>query len=153
MADFYGTIRQGLKEKLGCVLFQLPPNLAYTDERLNRIINSLDNSILNVMEFRHPSWWNADVYSELGKKNISFCGMSHPTLPNDIVSNTSHLYYRMHGENQLYASEYSLKDLRKFAADINDKRNIKEADIYFNNDIHAYAPKNAQELNRIVAKG
>jgi uncharacterized protein YecE (DUF72 family) len=150
LSDFYSTIREGLKEKLGCVLFQLPPNMIYTGERLTKIVNSLDNSFLNVIEFRHPSWWTDDVYRELSRYNISFCGMSHPTLPRDIISNTSLLYYRMHGEGQLYASEYSLKDLQKLADTIKARRNVKEAYLFFNNDIHAYAPKNAQELNSIV---
>jgi len=72
ISDFYNTIEEGLKEKLGKVLFQMPPRFDYTEERLEKIINSLDTSFDKVVEFRHNSWWNATVYNELAKNKISF---------------------------------------------------------------------------------
>lgn len=48
--DFYSTVAEGLKEKLGCILFQLPPRYNYTNERLQNIISSLDHSFNNVIE-------------------------------------------------------------------------------------------------------
>jgi uncharacterized protein YecE (DUF72 family) len=79
--EFYNTVQEGLQDKLGCILFQLPPNYTYTEERLQRIISSLHKTVKNVVEFRHESWWNDVVYKELAKKEITFCGMSHPHLP------------------------------------------------------------------------
>jgi len=118
LGDFYGTIREGLKEKLGTVLFQLPPRTDYTEERLEKIIGSVDNSFVNVLEFRHDSWWNAEVYRKLAKAKITFCGMSHPDHPQDIIHNTSTLYYRLHGIPELYKSPYSLPKLKKIANEI-----------------------------------
>ncbi len=86
--DFYSTVSDGLKEKPGCILFQLPPSYNYTDERVQNIISSLDHSFDNVIEFRHTTWWNMVVYDELAKKSITFCGMSHPLLPDEIIQNT-----------------------------------------------------------------
>lgn len=40
--DFYGTVHEGLKDKLGCVLFQMPPRMAYKEEKLQQIIDNLD---------------------------------------------------------------------------------------------------------------
>ena len=57
LSDFYSTTRNGLQEKLGCILFQFPERFRYTEERLARILNNVDNSFLNVVEFRHSSWW------------------------------------------------------------------------------------------------
>ena len=51
MSSFYNTARDGLQEKLGCILFQLPPNFHYSEEHLQRIIDNLDSSFLNVVEF------------------------------------------------------------------------------------------------------
>ena len=70
ISDFYSTIEEGLKEKLGTVLFQMPPRFDYTEERLEKIINSLDTSFNNVVEFRHVSWWNVVVYKELANNKI-----------------------------------------------------------------------------------
>lgn len=150
ISDFYQVINEGLREKLACVLFQLPPSFSYSEERLERIINSLDRSSLNVVEFRHASWWTEHVYQELGKHNITFCGMSHPVLPKGIICNTPLLYHRMHGEGQLYASDYTDTQLRKLADEIRSHSNLKEAFIYFNNDINTYAPNNALKLNSMI---
>ncbi|MDF3076959.1 MAG: hypothetical protein K0S09_848 [Sphingobacteriaceae bacterium] len=146
LSDFYNTCRDGLQEKLGCVLFQMPPRLGYSPEFLKRIINSLDNSFLNVVEFRNESWWRQDVYDELAKHNISFCGMSHPTLPKDVIANTGLLYYRFHGEDALYASLYSKEKLQETVKIIRGSDTVKDAFIFFNNDIHGYAVKNAREM-------
>jgi uncharacterized protein YecE (DUF72 family) len=80
--------------------------LLYSDEVLNRIIESLNPTFDNVLEFRDPSWWNKKVYNALKKHKISFCGISHPTLQDDVVNNNSLLYYRFHGVPVLYKSEY-----------------------------------------------
>lgn len=150
IADFYKVIREGLQEKLGCVLFQLPPNFHYSEEHLERIVNSLDNSFLNVVEFRHESWWNDQVYQTLASKNISFCGMSHPTLPKDLIVNTPSLYYRMHGEGALYASNYENSQLLTLATEIKSKKLIEEAYIFFNNDINTYAIYNATAMLKMI---
>lgn len=148
--DFYKTIREGLKEKLGCVLFQMPPRFDYKAGRLQKIINSLDTSFNNVLEFRHASWWSEEVYKELSKNNISFCGMSHPELPDKIIQNTSVLYYRMHGVPELYKSLYSLEMLKSFVKKIESGGKTRKAFIYFNNDIDGSAIKNAKEMNGII---
>lgn len=150
ISDFYNTAREGLQEKLGCVLFQLPSNYHYSDERLQRIVDNLDNSFLNVVEFRHDSWWNENVYQSLGKRNISFCGMSHPDLPSDIITNAPLLYYRMHGEGELYASNYDQQQLQKIATEIKTRSNVDESYVFFNNDIHTYAVYNALDMLKMI---
>lgn len=148
--DFYRLVREGLKEKLGCVLFQMPPKFSYSEERLEKIFKNLDSSFLNVVEFRHESWWREDIFKELSSKNISFCGMNHPSLPKDIIANTSTLYYRFHGDEALYASNYEDKELEQIAEEIKNMNIVEEAYIFFNNDIHTYAAYNSQTLNKIV---
>ncbi|WP_345955339.1 DUF72 domain-containing protein [Mucilaginibacter sp. PAMB04168] len=148
VSEMYQVISDGLKEKLGTVLFQMPPNFTYSEERLERVLKSLDPVFNNVIEMRHNSWWRDDVYVALAKQNISFCGMSHPTLPNDVIANTPVLYYRMHGNQQLYASAYSPKELQDFAEKVKATQ-AERAYIYFNNDIGASAIFNAKELLEI----
>lgn len=150
--DFYQTIEEGLKEKTGCVLFQFPPGFHFSEERLTKIIDSLDPNFPNVVEFRHESWWKKEVYKELGKNKISFSGMSHPRLPETVIENTSMLYYRMHGVPHLYQSPYSTEHLKKFIKDVQACGKIKKAFIYFNNDIGCNAVKNATEMKALVAK-
>jgi uncharacterized protein YecE (DUF72 family) len=147
--ELYDTITNGLQEKLGPVLFQMPPNYTYSEDRLERIFKNLDPSFTNVVEMRHESWWNADVYQALAGHNITFCGMSHPTLPKQVVQNAPTLYYRMHGAEHLYSSAYSKEELIKLADEIKASA-AEEAFIYFNNDIGTSAVYNAKELLSIV---
>jgi uncharacterized protein YecE (DUF72 family) len=52
--DFY-FIDRLLKPHMGCFLFQLPPSFHYTVPRLKWILEQLDSSKRNVVEFRHRS--------------------------------------------------------------------------------------------------
>jgi uncharacterized protein YecE (DUF72 family) len=151
--NFYQTVKEGLKEKAGCFLFQFAPSFSFTKERLDKIINNLNPKFPNVVELRHSSWWNTEVYKEFGKNNISFSGMSHPLLPDTIIENTSLLYYRMHGVPRLYESPYSLEYLKDFAMQVASFQKTKNAFIYFNNDIGCNAIKNAVELKEITKEG
>ena len=152
IADFYSVISEGLKDKLGPVLFQLPPRSAYTGERLERIISNLDPSFENVLECRHVSWWNDHVFDQLGKHGITFCGMSHPDLPQDVIGNSKSLYYRFHGVPELYKSEYRKSVLQKFVGEVKTYKQVKKAFIYFNNDINGSAITNARQVQEIIRK-
>jgi uncharacterized protein YecE (DUF72 family) len=148
--DFYSVITEGLKEKTGCVLFQLPPSMIYSEEKLNQLIENMNPLFLNVIEFRHRSWWNEHVYSALGKNKICFCGISHPTLPDDVIVNTSFAYYRMHGSVRLYRSKYRMETLKRIADKIKENKDVKQVFIYFNNDYHAVGAENAKQLLEYV---
>lgn len=115
--------------------------MAYKEEKLEQIIDNLDLSLKNVLEFRHESWWNAQVYNKLSRHNITFCGMSHPQLPEDVIQNSKVIYYRFHGVPHLYSSPYQLSRLKTIANEIEDYTKTKEAYIYFNNDIGGSAIK------------
>ena len=149
--DFYATIKEGFSSKLGSVLFQLPPRLEYSEATLEKIILQLDTSFLNVLEFRHPSWWNQEVYRKLQAHHIVFSGISYPDLPNDVVSNTDTLYYRFHGLPKLYFSSYDPAFLRHVALLIKDDQKVKKAFLYFNNTAAAGALDNAAFIKAFIA--
>ncbi|OUJ73805.1 DUF72 domain-containing protein [Hymenobacter crusticola] len=153
LADFYGVVQEGLREKLGPVLFQLPPKAAYTDELLQRILGSLDPAFTNVVEFRHPSWWEGEVYRELARQHISFVGQSHPQpLPDEVVANTGVLYYRFHGVPELYTTPYTTKFLQRVADEVRAAPQIKEVYLYFNNGIGGAGVHNAREMQRLLSR-
>ena len=149
--DFYDLAGNGLGKKLGCVLFQLPPNLTYSEAALQNILVTLDSAFTNAIEFRHESWWNEDVYSALKEKKITFCSISYPGLPDQVVRSVPVMYYRFHGVPDLYRSPYSLGKMREVTDDIKAFRGISDVYIYFNNDIHVEAIRNARELAAMVA--
>lgn len=142
--SFYDTINNGLQEKLGPVLFQMPPNFQYSEDKLERVVNSLDPTFNNIFEPRHASWWNEKVYNALAEKNITFCGMSYPGLPDGVIQNTEVVYYRFHGVPNLYSSPYSKDFIQNVIKTI--KPATKKGWFYFNNDVDAVAPVNAKQM-------
>jgi uncharacterized protein YecE (DUF72 family) len=131
--DFYGVCEQGLQQKLGCILFQLPPTFQYEEEKLEKILSYMDDSFHNVLEFRHPSWWDRKVYNKLTDRKISFCTVSHPKLPDTLVCTTDTAYVRLHGDPKLFYSEYSAEYLEKLKKSLLKKQKLRDVYIYFNN--------------------
>jgi uncharacterized protein YecE (DUF72 family) len=148
--EFYNVVAKGLKDKLGSILFQLHPRFEYSAENLERILTALDTSFTNVIEFRHASWWREDVYKTLKSRSITFCGISYPKLPDDVIKTAPALYYRFHGVPDLYRSPYRTGELKKIATTIQAFRGIDDVYIYFNNDIDVAAIHNARELQGMV---
>jgi uncharacterized protein YecE (DUF72 family) len=149
LLDFYSTVKNGLNDKLGCVLFQFPANFKFQEEHLERITKLLDSSFQNVLEFRDLSWWNDNVKNALADHHISFVGMSHPSLPDDVVKTTNTLYYRFHGTPHLYTSRYDMSALEGTIQKIHQLDGVQEAYIYFNNTAEGAAISNAREFQEI----
>ena len=151
IAQLYSVCKEGLTDKLGCILFQLPPSFSYSEERLNLIIASLNPEFNNVVEFRNESWWRDDVYATLGKKNITFCSVNYPKLPTTVISTTPIGYVRLHGNPKLFYSEYSVAEIQFLYNDIIAQNNFKEVYIYFNNTASTAAIVNAQQFKKFLS--
>jgi uncharacterized protein YecE (DUF72 family) len=132
------------------VLFQLPPSFHYDEEKLQRIITSLDPSFINIFEPRHVSWWRDDVYNELAKHNIAFSGMSYPNLPDNVIENTPNVYYRFHGVPNLYRSSYSTGFLQKVVDIVKSDMQATDGWFYFNNDYDAVGVENAKRMMGLI---
>jgi len=138
-----------LGDKMGCFLFQLPPSYHYTPARLKSILSQLDLSRKNVVEFRHPTWWNEQVYSAFRKTGIIFCSCSAPKLPDELIKTSDDIYIRFHGLEKWYRHDYSKEELRKWAGRIKASE-AKHIWVYFNNDYNGFAIKNAKSLAKIL---
>ncbi len=142
--EFCTHIASGLKNKLSGFLFQLPPSFIFSNENTQRIITALDDTYLNVIEFRHASWWNKEVQHILTEKNIVFSGVSIPKNISDevIMSHPDILYYRLHGTPVMFRSAYSEEFLNALAIQI--KNAEKTAYVFFNNTWGLSAIRNAK---------
>jgi uncharacterized protein YecE (DUF72 family) len=147
--NFY-NVADLLSEKLGCLLFQLPPSMHYNEGKLTEILSQLDGKKKNVIEFRHPSWWRPEVYKELKKSNVIFCIVSAPGLPGDFVRSAGDIYVRFHGR-EWYRCDYSEEELKEYAKKI-EKMRADNVFCYFNNDFNAYAVKNSMQLRLLLAR-
>lgn len=139
-----------LKEKQGPVLFQLPPSLRFDKELFTSFCEKIKTNHQNVLEIRHPSWIDIQVFEILKDHNISFClSDTAGRYPYHEVVTADFLYIRLHGSIKLYASEYSEEELQEWALKI--KNWGMETYVYFDNDFQGFAIKNAKRLKEILS--
>lgn len=145
----FGMIADILGDRMGCFLFQLPPSHHYTRARLTAILGQLDPARRNVVEFRHPSWWNETVFAAFRQTGTIFCSCSGPGLPDQLVRTADDIYLRLHGPERWYRHDYSDGELLKWKERI-EASGAKRAWVYFNNDHEARAPANAITMRRLL---
>lgn len=136
-----------LKQKLGPLLYQLPPNMHRNDDRLESFLSILPRGLKHVLEFRHESWLDDGVFEILRRYNAGLCVFDMPGLSCPLVATADFAYIRFHGSTGLYSSCYSDKELADWAKRLAGLApEVKEVYIYFNNDAEAFAVRNAITL-------
>jgi len=145
----FGLIADILDERMGCFLFQFPPSYRFTRGRLSALLDQLDLSRRNVVEFRHKSWWNDDVYDAFRRTGTIFCSCSGPRLPDELIKTADTIYVRLHGPERWYRHDYTRDELKTWADRIRRSR-AKHVYVYFNNDYEANAPRNAAVLRKMT---
>ncbi|HWK57385.1 MAG TPA: DUF72 domain-containing protein [Parapedobacter sp.] len=149
--EFYLISKEGFKDKLACILWQLPPSFSFNDDRLTSVVHAMDPNFKNVVEFRHESWWCDDVITKLSENNVTFCNVNYPYLPTAIQQTTSIGYIRMHGNPQLFHSAYTEEEVETLYHQVNQV-GFKEVFIYFNNTASTAAIINALQLKAIASR-
>lgn len=142
-----------LKEKLGVILWQLPPGLKADTVRLSEFLELLKPyGLRNAFEFREGTWMSKKVVSLLERENACLCIADWPEFLKDAPVTADFVYIRRHGEggdhSACYAQEQLKADAAKIRKHLKDKLDVY---IYFNNDGNGYAPKNAMELRKMLA--
>ena len=134
-----------LKEKLGPILYQLPPSMHKDLERLEAFIKLLPKKSPAVFEFRHESWYTQDTCALLNSHNAAFCTHDLPGKASPRIFTGNLIYVRFHGTTGRYAGNYSKPALTEWADWIKDNlKGIRAVYAYFNNDYNAYAINNAK---------
>ncbi len=139
------------EEKLICILFQLPPFVHKNLELLEKIASQVDPKTINVVEFRHDSWWDSEVYDFMRRKGLVFCCVSVSGLPEVLVATAPTVYVRFHGKDGVYSHFYQDSELQDWAGKIK-AQNAQRVLCYFNNDVNANAPKNCLTLKKMLGE-
>lgn len=158
--DNYFSRLQFLREKIGCVLVQLPARYHVKPERINNLAEQIKKmeakyklKLPIATEFRHKSWFTPEVDELLARNNIANVIASGPgRWPETRIVTADFAFIRFHGDERLYASSYSNVSLDKWADFI--KTNCAGCRIvycYFNNDQSAKAVDNAKYLAKSFA--
>ncbi len=87
-----------LGEKLGAVLFQLPPSFRVDRELLAAFLELLPPGARTAFEFRHPSWDDAGARDLLAARNAALCMADTDELPvAEIAATADWGYLRLRG--------------------------------------------------------
>ena len=71
--DFLLKNTSVLGERLGPILFQLPPNLKKDTNRFRGFLGLLPSDRRYVFEFRHESWFDDEIYDAMRERDIAMC--------------------------------------------------------------------------------
>jgi uncharacterized protein YecE (DUF72 family) len=142
---------KNLREKLGPVLYQLPPGWKVNLERLAEFLAILPRHVRHVLEFREPSWYSEPVFSTLQKYGVALCLHDMPRSAPERRAIGPFVYVRFHGYDQKYGGRYSEDRLADWA-DWLAARLAEGLDVYayFNNDVGGHAPRDALRLRRML---
>jgi uncharacterized protein YecE (DUF72 family) len=140
-----------LGDRLGPMLYQLPPRFKVNLERLECFLQLLPGEIDNVFEFREPSWYCDEVYALLDRYGASFCAHDMPGSASPRLAIGPVAYIRFHGGLGKYWGRYADERLLDWAdwmaAQSREGRSVWA---YFNNDPEAHAIHDAQTLRAMV---
>ncbi len=150
---FYAAIAPlAASPKLGPVLWQLPPNFRRDDERLASAFAAFPPG-RHAIEFRHPSWFTADVYSLLVESGVALAvgdDPRRPFVPYEVTADFS--LVRFHHGHRGRRGNYAESELREWAPRLRAVAERAEVFAYFNNDWEAFAPRNAARLAALLSR-
>jgi uncharacterized protein YecE (DUF72 family) len=142
-----------LGDRRAVLLAQLHPAHERDDARLDWFLGALPPWMRVAVEFRHPSWHTDEVFALLERHGAAYCVMSGARLPCVLRATAPFVYVRMHGPDpdHLYAGSYPEADLRWWADRVGEwTADGRDVLVYFNNDGHGYAVRNAERLRELT---
>ncbi|HEY3123569.1 MAG TPA: DUF72 domain-containing protein [Thermoanaerobaculia bacterium] len=142
--SFFLQVATTLGDRLGPVLFQLPPNLKKDLPRLTDFLALLPPSSRSAFEFRHESWFDDEVFRALSSAGAALCWAEDEDLatPNESTAGWGYL--------RLRRPDYSGADLAAWAERIRAQP-WSEAYVFFKHEEEGTGPRLAGELRRLLA--
>ena len=135
--EFLFRVISKLENKLGPVLFQLPPFLKKDIERLKSFLDVLPNDRRVAFEFRHESWADDEVHAALADAGAALCFADTKDDDEEVVTKTASFGYL-----RLRRPDYSDADLAQWAKTVREQ-DWQEAFVFFKHEDEGAGPKMA----------
>jgi uncharacterized protein YecE (DUF72 family) len=136
-----GAARQ-LGDKLGPVLYGLPPNLKKDAPRLAAFLALLPSDVKAAFEFRNPTWLDAEIHALLKSAGAALCIADDEKGTTPLEATAPWGYVRLRREN------YSEADLAAWAARVRGA-GWAEAYVFFKHEEEGAAPALARRFAEI----
>jgi uncharacterized protein YecE (DUF72 family) len=132
-----------LGDRLGPLLFQLPPNLKKDAERLRQFLGLLPRSRRAAIEFRHASWFDEEVFAILREREAALCiAEAEDDLETPFTATAPFGYLR------LRRTDYADDDLRSWAKRVRAQP-WQEVFVFFKHEDEGKAPRLAARFLEI----
>lgn len=143
--DYFIGTAGALGERLGPILFQLPPDMSCDTVLLDAFLKQLASRVKPAFEFRHRSWFSGEVIALLRQHGAALCIAESEKLATPIVATAAHAYLRLRMEH------YDDEGLARWVGHLRELAAHTEA-IYVFFKHEAAAPELAMRLARMVAE-
>ena len=141
---YFGDVLLGLGEKLGAVLFQLPPSFKKETPLLASFLDEMGSDLRTSFEFRHASWFDDEVFACLRDHNVALCICESAELATPPVATADFGYVRLRRE------DYTPDDIAKWADFVRAQTAWRDAFIHFKHEEAGVGPKFAMDLKKML---
>jgi uncharacterized protein YecE (DUF72 family) len=141
---YFCRVISDLGERLGPVLFQLPPNFKKDAEVLRSFLRELP-TIRAAFEFRHESWLDEEIFDLLRSSNLALCLADTEKMAAPTIVTADYGYLRLRRE------DYTGEDVARWATFVRQQdAQWQEAFVYFKHEDAGIGPKLAQEMMELL---
>jgi uncharacterized protein YecE (DUF72 family) len=142
---FFGAI-QGLEDKLGPILFQLPPFFRKDAGVLESFLEQLPDGVRAAFEFRHQSWFDDEIFASLRRHNAALCIAESSDLSTPVEATANFGYLRLRRE------DYGPEDIARWSEVLRAHASKwSDAFVYFKHEEQGMGPKLATQLMQLLA--
>jgi uncharacterized protein YecE (DUF72 family) len=135
-----------LKDRLGPLLFQLPPNLKKDVPRLRAFLALLPSERRAAFEFRHPSWFDDEVFGLLRAHQAALCiAEAEDDLEVPFVATADWGYLR------LRRPDYGDAELKAWAKRVREQ-DWRDTFVFFRHEDEGKGPQMATRFLELAAK-
>jgi uncharacterized protein YecE (DUF72 family) len=143
LAQAFCRVAASLGDKLGALLFQLPPNLKKDIAVFDAFLAELPPRVCAAFEFRNPSWFDDEVFDRLKSRNLALCVSDSEKLSAPVRVTADYAYFRLRDEG------YTPDDIARWADTIALQTiGCKDVYVYFKHEDEGKGPEFAQLLMR-----
>jgi uncharacterized protein YecE (DUF72 family) len=130
-----------LGDKLGALLFQLPPSARKDLPLFDAFLADLPPGVCAAFEFRHPSWFADEVFDRLAARNLALCIADSEKLSAPVRVTADYAYFRLRDEG------YTPEGIAQWADTIARKTaSCREVFVYFKHEEEGKGPAFARLL-------
>jgi len=142
--EYFYKVISGLGERLGPVLFQMPPTFKKDADVLSSFLRELP-SMRAAFEFRHQSWFDEEIFGLLRSRNVALCIADTDKLATPEVVTADYGYLRLRREN------YAKIDIERWAKLVREQESKwRDAFVYFKHEESGIGPKLAKQMMEIL---